>query len=381
MKMVCRGDILSWFGNPSLPCPPIPTKDISLRAREIRKQALAGKVRYAEPFLAQIVERVAAIEDNGEAHTPAHARDLFERIRSDLVRPREFEEEQFPFEAVREQSLVLPQYNRLRIEQIAWVDRVLYLLGRDYREQNERGEDGKLKIELYWRLFRYDSRRLRVEEIKGLPFEVEGTKGFIIGDGDDDLVIIADQRLYRLNDEGELHDFGALEIPQYGESTDLEVRRVAAFGEDVFVVSEESGDEVYLFNFSRSGELVHEYGYVGSLAGNLLYAKQSSQLVYSHLFELHALGGSDDRHRDFKLYFSEFSYSPHELLAEDVDGRIYYSNGSKVLCVSADLSTITDEFVLPGNVIHLDFDENGDFSTVAHDRVANTLVVRRYRRG
>ncbi|MCA9520465.1 MAG: hypothetical protein KC609_05815, partial [Myxococcales bacterium] len=372
--------ILSWFGNPSLPCPPVPTRDISLRAREIRKQALAGKVRYAEPFLAQIVERVAAIDDGGEAHVQTH--DLFERIRSDLVSPREFDEEQFPFEAVREQSLILPQYNRLRIEQVVWVDRVLYLLGRDYREPGERDEDGKPKVEFYWRLFRYDSRRQRVEEIKGLPFEPDGTKGFVIGKGDGDLVIVAEQHLYRLNDEGELHDFGVLDIPLYGESTTFEVRRAVAYGDEVYVASEEEGDEIYLFGFSRDAELLHEYGFAGSLAGNLLFARASSQLIYSQLFELHAVGASlEERQRDFRLYFSEFSYSPHELLAEDVDGRLYYSNGSKVLCISADLSTITDEFVLPGNVIHLDFDENGDFSTVAHDRVGNTLILCRYRRG
>lgn len=376
MKVLCRGDILTLLGNPVLPCPPAPFDDVSSRAREIQSLVEAGEMRYAEPFLALVIDRVALIGTNGADRRPVRA--IFEDIRQDLKRPRRFSLTQWPYRTQAESTIVVPQHNRAYVHGVAQAgaDRI-YLLVKDYKELLEESEDLRLpRRKMFWRLFMYTVSSQRLVPVV-IPEASEAGEEVAICGTNGGLFMICRRSIYCYRPDGVLVSLGTLELPNYDDGEPVLQSFVIANGELV-VVARDGAEDCTLTVHDLAGRLGAELGYAGNMVEALTFSSRSQRVYLSNLLELRAfnLGGVDQGGRDFKLYFDEFPYYGRTILCEAHDGALHVCNGSKILTVSGDLSQVLGETVLPTPVIAIFADAGGQLITVSRDPLTNVVTYR-----
>jgi hypothetical protein len=340
MKKLFRGDVLAWIdsGGSAL--------DVAVeRARGEAARALAehqgGTLAFAEPWLGGLVDRVAALDAEGERRIGEELSHIRARLRQAPSEPAPW-----PFTALARYTLPLPRAAKpgLTLFLPIGVERFL-VLAREPTELPLAEGDTARRFRMKNRLFAMDSVASGLREV--FAFDQAGdaeTTLLLLHDGDAPHVVVG-ERLYRIGPSWSFELVCRFERANPAAERHV-VQAAVMHGDGLLVCVEEDEDGCFLYGYSGKGVPGRAYGYAGHRGDALLVVDDAvyvSDLLCVRRVPLRRGAAVE---RDFSFYFSEFPHSPVEVVASLGDA-IFISNGRKLLVVSKDLQEVRDEHVHP----------------------------------
>lgn len=392
MKKLFRGDVLSWLEGSSAVANDLGPED---RAAEARRAFEAGSLQFAEPVVAEAIERLSAADGNdfsSRAHTVAEVR---RRLTESPPEPS-----RWPLRARARYRIVLPQRYRVRVEQalLGPGELELTLLLRDFRPK--RGATGtpstSSQFETLHRVFHFESPAEPLREVLAFTQKeteaaapaVEATeepteldvpepvpeKTVLLAPDRRTFRVVIDDRVYALESSWAFEEVARLKTFEI-ESGLNRLRAVTAIEDGYLVVFESWEDDCRVLRFDGSGGRAVDLGFAGSSVGCLyveppldtppLDARRIRRAWVSDLHVVRGLAfearGLDDggesqsivrwAERDLSPFFAEYRYTGREIVVGTPHGGLLVSNGRKVLSVSRDLAEVHDEMCPPQPVM------------------------------
>lgn len=340
MKKLFRRDVLSWIDGGAEAA-----AVRAGRARDHAAQAMGlaqrGELRFAEPWLHGLVDRVASLPMTDESAPEAALRSIRADVRS---RPRDVSEP-WPFAAVSRTVLPLPRGARpgfVRFLPLGPERCVVAVQG--FRPIT--GGVGAPRFMSHHRLFAMDGHDRGLREVFSFELREDAAiQVHVLHDGQGVLVLVGD-RLVEVHADGSFDELCQLERPQ-GSDEPLVVRAAATLGDDLVLCVDDGDEDCGLFRYDRAGRVEQHLGPAGHQIGGLIADR--GDLWVSELLTVRCLP-LDDRNapieRDLRPFFDDVPFTPTESVAVLGD-VLLVSNGRKLLRVGRDLGDVLDEHIPP----------------------------------
>ncbi|TNF28684.1 MAG: hypothetical protein EP329_17390 [Deltaproteobacteria bacterium] len=379
---VMRGDLFALL-DPEVSKAPLTPDRIAEAARALVDQVTLGERAPGAPILMECLGELAGVSSLGV--TAGAAFGVLEGVRTRLVSLGGVRSSSLPFARVRERAVVLPQRRSASLVRALPSGDGYFVLTREATAATETEEpeipEGRPEsddemalgparvppVDVTFRLFRFGAEASDIRMVIRIVQEA-GTYRRVLCAGDGERLAVLSRDVVAVFDpEGQSVLSGRVPLDPDVDSG-AEVTAMALEGDILALNLRSGGDrpvELALLNIAERKGL--PVGVVGDEAAAVVlgdkraYVIDGLNLLSVPLFQP---GAAIDVFR-LRPWFAEYPWRPYEMLAWDA-GRIWVTNGEKIVVAKDDLSAVVGEIVLPEPVVDFHV-HDGELSLVTFD--------------
>jgi len=387
---VMRGDLFSLL-DPEVSDHPLGPADIAAEARRLAEQVTRGDRVPGTSTVMACLDALTRIDRSSQSTAQAF-RELG-AVRARLIALGEGRGHPLPWRRLRERSVVLPQrraatvirvvpcddgYFALLREAQAAEDPVLPELDASGLPDGEGGASGPAHIppvDVTYRLFRFGREASDVRLAMRIIQE-SGTYRPVLCDGDGRRVALISRDIVGVFDaDGKVNLSGRVPLDMDADAG-AEITSMALEG-DILAINMRSASgrsvELAMMNLAQKRGL--PIGVVGEEASAMVLAERHAFVVDGLNLLRVPLLIPNESIAVFRLrpWFAEHPYCPSMLIGWD-DGRVWISNGRKLVIVTEDLEVVLAELTLPEPIVDLHLG-SGELVLVTHDPTLGVAAI------
>lgn len=389
---VMRGDLFALL-DPELEDAAVTPLSIAASAQRLVEQVTLGERRPGTPAVMRCLEGIAALDDDtttiGEGFTRLSA------IRRTLVGLGAMRGHVLPWPRLRDRTVVLPQKRSASVVRVLPAGEGYFVLTREASEvpskapaelpEGEPDRDDVAfgavlvpPVDTTFRLFRFGAEPSDIRLVMRIVQEA-GTYRPVLSHGDGARVAVVSRDVVGIFDaKGTAVVSGRVPL-DIGVESGSEVTSVALEGDVLALNLRAAGGrpvELALMNLTQKKGF--PIGVVGDDASAMVLGERQAFVVDGLNLLRVPLFQSDASIEVLRLrpWFAEFPWSVHKYVAWDA-GRVWVSNGRKLVIVADDLSAVLGEVVLPEPIVDMHV-RDGELVLVTHDAGISVATITVY---
>jgi hypothetical protein len=387
---VMRGDLFTLL-DPEVTKSPLTPERIGAAARALVDQVTLGERAPGASVLMECLGELARVQGPGESAGAAFG--VLESVRSRLTRLGGVRSSSLPFTRLRERAVVLPQRRSASLVRALPSADGYFVLTREATAaagdeppdlpdgRPDVGEDSAIgpalvpPVDVTFRLFRFGAEASDIRMVIRIVQEA-GTYRRVLCAGDGERLAVLSRDVVAVFDPaGQSVLSGRVPLDPDVDSG-AEVTAMALEGDILALNIRSAADrpvELALLNIAERKGL--PVGVVGDEAATVVlgdkraYVIDGLNLLSVPLFQP---GGGIDVFR-LRPWFAEYPWRPYEMLAWDA-GRVWITNGEKIVVANDDLSVVVGEIVLPEPIVDFHV-HDGELSLVTFDPALSVARV------
>ncbi|MCA9513399.1 MAG: hypothetical protein KC635_00495 [Myxococcales bacterium] len=389
---VMRGDLFALL-DPDAEDAAVTPVSIAANAQRLVELVTLGERAPGTPAVMRCLEDIAELGDDGTTVGEAFTR--LAAIRRALVALGDAKGHVLPWPRLRDRTVVLPQKRSASVVRTLPAGEGYFVLTCEASEAKQ-GAPSELPagepdrddvaigaaivppVDTTFRLFRFGGQPSDIRLVMRIVQEA-GTYRPVLAHGDGSRVAVVSRDVVGIFDESGTAVLSGRVPLDMGVDSGSEVTSVALEGDVLALNLRPAGGrpvELALMNLTQKKGF--PIGVVGDEASAMVLGERSAFVVDGLNLLRVPLFQNDATIEVLRLrpWFAEYPWSPHNYVGWDA-GRVWVSNGRKLVVVADDLSAVLGELSLPEPIVDMHV-RDGEMVLVTHDAGVSVATIAVY---